>query len=289
MREFLNAVAHPNLQDLIVFDMPVADLYDEHWSISGNDVPDDRSSDEAVFLPGRNPLLLLKPALWCAAHGTPQLALATLSSNPFPDATPEFFARFQEMIRVATGCDVEVVRPFEAMSKRDVLQLGRGMPLELTFSCLAPARGLHCGQCNKLRGTPICLRSARGARFHRVRQTRSGRSRAHCKVGQAFSLKSQLFTKERPLRLKPDLFDSATIKAVRAALASRHRTAPPGNRRRSPFGRSNCFKCRSIARASSDIHRLAGVPYATSSGRGSYRQSVPQPSANFADSAAVID
>ena len=149
LRKFLAAVAHPNLEELVVFDMPVADLYANHWSLTGDDVPDQDSPDEAVFLPGRNPLLLLKPALWCAAHGTRELALATLNSNPFADATPEFFARFREMIRVATGGDVEIVRPFEVMSKRDVLQLGRGVPLELTFSCLAPVGGLHCGQCNK--------------------------------------------------------------------------------------------------------------------------------------------
>ncbi len=149
LRQFLSAMAHPNLDELIVFDMPVADLYGSHWSISGQNVPDDRSPDEAVFLPGRNPLLLLKPALWCATHGTRQLALATLASNPFSDATPEFFSRFQEMIHVATGGDVEIVRPLEEMSKRDVVRLGRGLPLKLTFSCLAPVDDLHCGQCNK--------------------------------------------------------------------------------------------------------------------------------------------
>jgi 7-cyano-7-deazaguanine synthase len=149
LRKFLAAVARSNLEELVVFDMPVADLYANHWSLSGGDVPDQDSPDEAVFLPGRNPLLLLKPALWCAAHGARELALATLASNPFADATPEFFAQFREMIRVATGGDVEIIRPFESMSKRDVLQLGGDVPLELTFSCLAPVGGLHCGQCNK--------------------------------------------------------------------------------------------------------------------------------------------
>ncbi len=149
LRKFLAAVARPNLEELVVFDMPVTDLYANHWSLSGGDVPDQNSPNEAVFLPGRNPLLLLKPALWCAAHGAWKLALATLASNPFTDATPEFFARFRDMIRVATGGDVEITRPFESMSKRDVLELGRGVPLELTFSCLAPVDVLHCGQCNK--------------------------------------------------------------------------------------------------------------------------------------------
>ena len=29
------------------------------------------------------------------------------------------------------------------------MRLGRDYPLGLTFSCIAPERGLHCGGCNK--------------------------------------------------------------------------------------------------------------------------------------------
>ena len=35
------------------------------------------------------------------------------------------------------------------MNKQQVMALGRNLPLELTFSCIAPAGGLHCGRCNK--------------------------------------------------------------------------------------------------------------------------------------------
>jgi 7-cyano-7-deazaguanine synthase len=147
--ELLVAMAQPKLSRLVELDMPVDDLYAGHWSMTGQAVPDSRSPDEAVFLPGRNPLLLLKPALWCVMHGISGIALATLAANPFDDATPEFFARFEAMIEQATGCPFRVVRPFETLSKRCVMKLGQGMPLELTFSCLAPVGGLHCGRCNK--------------------------------------------------------------------------------------------------------------------------------------------
>jgi 7-cyano-7-deazaguanine synthase len=146
---FLTRVAQPNLLELVVLDMPLGDLYGEHWSISGFDVPDDRSPDEAVFLPGRNPMLLIKPALWCRMHGISHLTLATLSNNPFPDATPDFFAHFEEMLREAVGGQLQIARPFEHLTKDRVLDMGRGLPLELTFSCLSPVDGLHCGQCNK--------------------------------------------------------------------------------------------------------------------------------------------
>jgi 7-cyano-7-deazaguanine synthase len=149
VRTLIGELRQPNLLPLVELEMPVDDLYAGHWSLTGRSVPDDHSPDEAVFLPGRNPLLLLKPALWCAMHGVTKLALATLAANPFDDAKPEFFDRFEAMIAWATGCDVRVVRPFEMLSKRCVMQLGRDAPLEMTFSCISPVGGLHCGRCNK--------------------------------------------------------------------------------------------------------------------------------------------
>ncbi|MGD9635966.1 MAG: 7-cyano-7-deazaguanine synthase [Pirellulales bacterium] len=149
VHKFISALNSRLVEPLVELEMPVADLYGNHWSITGRAVPDDHTPDEAVFLPGRNPLLLLKPALWCAMHGVSKLALATLAANPFDDARPEFFERFEAMIAWATGCEVRIVRPFELLSKKCVMQLGRDVPLEFTFSCIAPVGGLHCGHCNK--------------------------------------------------------------------------------------------------------------------------------------------
>jgi 7-cyano-7-deazaguanine synthase len=158
VERFLARFAHFGLADMVVLDMPLADLYGQHWSITGADVPDNLTPDEAVYLPGRNPLLLIKPALWCRMHGIEHLALATLSANPFRDATPTFFARFEEMLHEAMDGHVQIERPLERMSKSRVLELGRDLPLELTFSCLAPVEGMHCGRCNK------CAERRRGFR-----------------------------------------------------------------------------------------------------------------------------
>jgi 7-cyano-7-deazaguanine synthase len=151
VRQILDAAAmiHNGLEDLVLLEMPLADLYGDHWSISGENVPDDTTEDEAVFMPGHNPLLLLKPALWCQMHGVGQLALATLANNPFEDATPEFFAAFENMLGRAASGRVQIIRPFAHKTKQSVLQLGRHLALERTFSCLSPDSGLHCGRCNK--------------------------------------------------------------------------------------------------------------------------------------------
>jgi 7-cyano-7-deazaguanine synthase len=158
VERFVSVVPHDELADLVVLEMPLDDLYGDHWSVSGINVPDDDTPDEAVFMPGRNPLLLVKPAMWCQMHGVRRLALATLANNPFDDATPEFFAAFEAMIGQATRDRVEIVRPFERLHKHQVMELGRHLPLELTFSCLAPVEGLHCGQCNKCAERQLAFR-----------------------------------------------------------------------------------------------------------------------------------
>lgn len=151
LQHFLAALASPVLTPPVVLDMPVADLYASHWSLSGDGVPDATTPDEAVYLPGRNVILLSKALIWCHLNGVPQVATAPLGSNPFPDATDEFYDGFAEVVSKAVGGRVGVLRPYAAMGlhKRDVLRRGTGMPLEHTFSCIRPAGERHCGRCNK--------------------------------------------------------------------------------------------------------------------------------------------
>lgn len=146
---FLRALASPNLADLVVLDLPLRDVYGEHWSVTGRGVPDLSSPDEAVYLPGRNALLTIKPVIWCQMHGIEELALAVLGNNPFSDATAEFFHEFQAALQRASGRLVRIVRPFARWDKYQVMELGRSLPLERTFSCISPVDGRHCGVCNK--------------------------------------------------------------------------------------------------------------------------------------------
>ncbi len=94
-------------------------------------------------------LLLAKALLWCHLHRVPAVALGSLQTNPFPDATPEFFHGMQEIVNAAMQGRVEVLLPFGGMRKAAVMRLGLELPLVHTFSCIAPRDGLHCGRCNK--------------------------------------------------------------------------------------------------------------------------------------------
>jgi 7-cyano-7-deazaguanine synthase len=149
LERFLASLPAPNLRPLIVLDLPVADLYGAHWSVTGQGVPGDDSPDEAVYLPGRNLLLLAKSSVWCALNGITTIALGTLAANPFPDADHEFFSGFSALAGRALGCHLEVIAPFAGRAKHEVLAAGRPFALDLTFSCIAPRSERHCGQCNK--------------------------------------------------------------------------------------------------------------------------------------------
>lgn len=148
---FLAAVASPALRPLVELRFPVADLYGDHWSLTGRGTPDEHTADDAVYLAGRNVILLTKALLWCHFREVPELATATLASNPFPDATDAFYAGMAEAVNRSVNGRVRMVRPYAAMelSKADVLKRGASMPLQHTFSCIRPVRGQHCGRCNK--------------------------------------------------------------------------------------------------------------------------------------------
>jgi 7-cyano-7-deazaguanine synthase len=150
LRRFLDALpADLRPLPLVALDLPIGDIYGEHWSVSGSDVPDDTTPDSAVYLPGRNLLLLIKSSVWCALHGVEVIALGTLKGNPFADSGAEFMSGFGSLVQLGLNHPFEVRTPFAALTKAQVLELGRDLLLEHTFSCIAPVAARHCGRCNK--------------------------------------------------------------------------------------------------------------------------------------------
>lgn len=149
LKRFLNAVMCASLKPVVTLAQPVNDLYAAHWSLTGDGVPALGTPDEESYLPGRNLLLFCKPLLWCLANDVPELATAPLASNPFPDATPEFYNDLATLAGQAVTGRVSILRPYASLHKEDVLKRGRTLPLEHTFSCIRPVRGLHCGACSK--------------------------------------------------------------------------------------------------------------------------------------------
>ncbi|MBL0057614.1 MAG: 7-cyano-7-deazaguanine synthase [Elusimicrobia bacterium] len=149
LKRFLAAVGCPALQPLAVLDLPAKTLYAGHWSLTGKGVPGYRSRNEAVYLPGRNALLLSQAAVFGAQRRTTEILVGTLAGNPFRDATPIFFKSLARSLTLALGQPVIIRAPFQKMGKEAVLRAAGDLPLHLAFSCLNP-RGIRpCGACNK--------------------------------------------------------------------------------------------------------------------------------------------
>jgi 7-cyano-7-deazaguanine synthase len=154
MLDLLLATApYASLAPLARLTFTVRDLYPPtHWALRGQPPAFD-TPDEDVYLMGRNIILLSKAAIYCAQHGLGRIALGPLAGNPFPDATPEFFASMARAMSLGLAHDIRIETPFGDTDKSDVIKLGAslGVPLELTLSCMNPRDGLHCGVCSKCR------------------------------------------------------------------------------------------------------------------------------------------
>lgn len=149
LERFLQTIGAP---PLVVLDCPVADLYGDHWSLTGDDPPGAESPDEAVYLPGRNLLLLAKAGVWAAEAGCAAIVMGPLAANPFPDGTRAFFDAMGAAIGLAMGRGgpLPIETPLAGLTKAEVVRRAAGLPVELTFSCLAPTPDhRHCGSCNK--------------------------------------------------------------------------------------------------------------------------------------------
>lgn len=149
LERFLQTIGAP---PLVVLDVPVEELYGAHWSLTGDEPPGAESPDEAVYLAGRNLLLLSKAGVWAAEAGCASIVMGPLAANPFPDGTRAFFDAMGLAIGLAMGRGgpLPIETPLAGLTKAEVVCRAAGLPVEFTFSCLAPTPDhRHCGACNK--------------------------------------------------------------------------------------------------------------------------------------------
>jgi 7-cyano-7-deazaguanine synthase len=149
LRQFLGALCSSRLAALEVVDAPMRSIYGAHWSLTGQRIPGARSADEAVYLPGRNLLLISYAALVSDKRRYAAIALGVLKGNPFGDASARFLAQLNACVRHALRRPIRIVTPLRRLLKSDLIRRANGAPLALTFSCLRPIARLHCGRCNK--------------------------------------------------------------------------------------------------------------------------------------------
>jgi 7-cyano-7-deazaguanine synthase len=150
------------VEPLITLTVDMRDVYPpDHWAVRGRPPAYD-TPDEDVYLEGRNVVLIAKSAVTCARLGVDRLALGPLAGNPFPDATPEFFAAMSRAMSLGLARPLNVVAPLSTLHKEEVVKMGLelGVPLDLTLSCMNPTGGRPCGRCSKCRERDSAFRLA---------------------------------------------------------------------------------------------------------------------------------
>lgn len=161
LRRFLGAIRQPGLEPLATIDVPMSDLIGGHWSATGRGTPGYDDGDASVYIPGRNIALFSKAATFCALDGIAVLISGILSANPFPDGRPAFLRAIERALSLGLGAPLAIRTPFRRFTKDRVVRMGRDLPLHLTFSCINPRRGRHCGDCCKCKERIDAFRVAR--------------------------------------------------------------------------------------------------------------------------------
>ncbi len=146
---FVAALDSPNVRPLVELSAPMRPIYGEHWSMTGVDVPKPGDADDAVFMPGRNIVLIGLAAVWCSTRGVSVVAIGSLGGNPFPDATPEFFDAFGAALSRGLAHETTVLAPYRGRTKIDLIRENNDLPIELSLTCMTPVDSLHCGLCQK--------------------------------------------------------------------------------------------------------------------------------------------
>jgi len=149
LRRFLKTIRSRKLHPLRVLELPMDDVYGSHWSTTGKKIPGPASRDSAVYLTGRNIVLISKAAAFAKLNGITTIRIGILKGNPFADSTELFFKKISKVLSMGLNSFVRVEAPFRKFKKEKVIGQFRNLPLHLTFSCLKPDANHHCGKCNK--------------------------------------------------------------------------------------------------------------------------------------------
>jgi 7-cyano-7-deazaguanine synthase len=111
------------------------------------------SAIRVTYVPFRNAHFLSVGVSWAEAIGARAIYIGAVAedSSGYPDCRPEYYRVFQELIRVGTKpeTDIVLVTPVIAMKKNEIIRRGTelGAPLHLTWSCYQ-GEELACGKCD---------------------------------------------------------------------------------------------------------------------------------------------
>jgi 7-cyano-7-deazaguanine synthase len=108
------------------------------------------------YVPFRNAHLLSIATSWAETLGARAVFIGAVweDSSGYPDCRPEFYAAFEQAIRLGTRPEsaIRIVTPVIALSKAEIVRRGQtlGVPFEATWSCYQND-DVACGLCESCR------------------------------------------------------------------------------------------------------------------------------------------
>lgn len=131
----------------------VNELFKSDLLASGGEVPEGHYAEDTMkrtVVPYRNAIMLSIAAGYAASVGGNSLWLGNHAGDHavYPDCREEFTKPFEEALLKGDWNPVRVDRPFEKVSKADIVKAGAalGLPYELTWTCYKGGEK-HCGRC----------------------------------------------------------------------------------------------------------------------------------------------
>jgi len=103
-----------------------------------------------IEIPLRNLLLVTSVAAESCRKGIRRVGIGSLGIYPFPDTSRSYFDALEGLIETALRRRFKVETPFLGKDKAAVIkEFHNQVPFDLTFSCILPSGGMHCGTCAK--------------------------------------------------------------------------------------------------------------------------------------------
>ncbi len=120
---------------------------------SGGEIPEGHYEEESMrqtVVPFRNGILLSVAAGFAESHGAQGVVIAAHAGDHaiYPDCRESFMEAMGQAIRQGTYAGIQLLRPFIALRKEDIVALGTAMEVDLakTWSCYKGGQR-HCGRC----------------------------------------------------------------------------------------------------------------------------------------------
>jgi len=120
---------------------------------SGGDIPEghyEAPNMKQTVVPFRNAIMLSIAAGFAESIGAGGLVIAAHGGDHaiYPDCREDFMRAMGDAMRLGTYANVQLLRPFIAMTKGDIAALGGklGVDFSRTYSCYKGGE-VHCGRC----------------------------------------------------------------------------------------------------------------------------------------------